>query len=382
MKRHKFKVYTLEIVLLSILLFTLIVLNRISYITLAIFMVLAAIITKIALSKKKILSIYKKQVTWLMIVFALIYLGVFYLMGMVKYGFYTSPTIFSFKTLYRFIIPISLIIICAEVIRFRMLSQDENIRVLKKSVNLSKIITLICMVLIDLIIYIGVFDLNNYEDFLTVLGFLLFASISCNLFYNYVSVRYGSLGIILYRLITVLYLYIIPIIPDVYIYFRAFLRMIYPYILYMIIERAFADSNFTMAHTEKRRNIVSITLLLVLMIAITMLVSCQFRYGILVVGSGSMKGALNIGDAVIYEQYDNQKIKNGDVIIFEKKGVQLIHRVIKIRNVDNEIRYYTKGDANDDIDSGYVIQDNIVGMTKIRIMFIGYPTLWLRQLFS
>ena len=382
MKKHKLKVYTLEIFLLAILFFTLIVLNRATYITSALIISTSALVIKHALSKKKILSISKKQVMWLMIAFALIYLGIFYLIGMVKYGFYKSPTIFSFKTLYRFIIPIVLIIISAETIRHRLLSQEVNIRILKKDVNLSGIITFICMILIDLMIYIGVYDLTNYDDFLTVLGFVLFSSISCNLFYNYVSVRYGSSGIIFYRALTALYIYIIPIIPDVYIYFRAFLRMIYPYVLYMILERAFASSEFIVARVEKRKNVFGITILIVIMLAITMLVSCQFKYGILVIGSGSMKGALDIGDAVIYESYENEEIKVGDIIVFKKKGIQLIHRVIKVRNVENEIRYYTKGDANEVMDSGYVTKNDIVGKTKLKIMYIGFPTLWVRQLFT
>jgi len=45
------------------------------------------------------------------------------------------------------------------------------------------------------------------------------------------------------------------------------------------------------------------------MVLITMLISCQFKYGILVIGSESMTGTINVGDAVIYESYNNETIK-------------------------------------------------------------------------
>lgn len=382
MKKNNIKVYTLSLFLITILFFTLLVLNKMTYIIFSIILTIFTLITIFCLNRKKILSIYKKQVMWLMIAFALIYLGVFYLLGMVEYNFYKAAAVFSFKTLYRFIIPLTLIIISTEIIRYLFLSQDAKIRIFKRDIDLSKIMTFISMVLIDLIIYIGVYDLTNYDDFLTVIGFVLFASISCNLLYNYVSVRYGIKGIIIYRIITVLYVYIIPFIPNVYVYFRTFLRMIYPYIIYMVLERTYSSNDFVVAYIERRKNIISISILIVIMVVFTMLISCQFKYGMIVIGSGSMTGTINVGDAVIYDNYDNQKIENGDIIIFDKNGIKLVHRVVKIRDVNNEIRYYTKGDANNIMDSGYVVEKDIVGKVKFKIMYIGYPTLWVRDIFS
>ena len=117
------------------------------------------------------------------------------------------------------------------------------------------------------------------------------------------------------------------------------------------------------------------------MAAVTMLISCQFRFGVLVIGSPSMTGAINEGDVVVFEQYRDQYIKTGDVIIFEKNNQRVVHRVVEIVNINNEIRYYTKGDANTDIDSGYITQSNIVGVTLFKIKYVGYPTLWIRDLF-
>ena len=54
----------------------------------------------------------------------------------------------------------------------------------------------------------------------------------------------------------------------------------------------------------------------------------------------------------------------------------------EIKNVNGVYRYYTKGDANKNIDDGYVTEDKIYALVKLKVKYIGYPTLWVRELFS
>ena len=238
------------------------------------------------------------------------------------------------------------------------------------------------MVLVDLLIYTGIYDFSNLEDVLMATGFVLFASISCNLLYQYITKRFGPKGIIIYRLITTLFIYIIPVIPNVYIFFRSFLRMIYPFIIYLILENTYAKTNLALSLRERKKNAYFTTAVLIVMALLVMLISCQFKYGIVVVGSKSMTGSIDMGDAIIYEQYDNQSIKNGQVIIFYKNGIKTIHRVVKVTNSDGEMRYYTKGDANKIIDDGYRNKGDILGIVDFKIKYIGRPTLWIRSLFK
>jgi signal peptidase len=118
----------------------------------------------------------------------------------------------------------------------------------------------------------------------------------------------------------------------------------------------------------------------VIIICVAMVVSCQFRFGAIVIATDSMTGEINKGDVIIYEQYKNQKIEEGQVIVFYQNNCRVIHRVVRIENVDNETRYYTKGDANTIIDIGYRTRSDIIGLTDIKIAYIGYPTLWLHEL--
>ena len=43
----------------------------------------------------------------------------------------------------------------------------------------------------------------------------------------------------------------------------------------------------------------------------------------------------------------------------------------------------TKGDANDPQDSGYITQDQIVGVVSgFKLRGLGWPTIWLRDIFK
>ena len=372
MKKDKLRVFIIEFILLVVLSLALFVPNIINRKILALILTLFAIVTIFLIKKKTIKSIYKKQVLWLMIGFGVIYLIVFYLMGL-YFGYYEAAAKFSFKTINNFILPFILIIVSSEIIRSLLIGQKWK---------LSKILVIVNMVLIDLIVYIGVYDLTNLDDVLAVIGFIFFASVACNLLYDYIAARYGSKGIIAYRLMTVLFVYIIPYIPDVYIFFRSFLRMVYPYLIYLTLEYTYSKTNYATAYRDRNKKVILTTVLLIFMTLLIALVSCRFKYGVLVIGSGSMTGSLNKGDAVIFKSYDGGGLEQGEIIIFNKDDVKTVHRIIQLENVNGEYRYYTKGDSNQVIDDGYRVKKDIIGVSLFKIRYIGYPTLWLRDIFE
>jgi len=375
LKTDKIKVYLIEFILLTILSFALFVPNMYSRIVLSIIITICAILTTYSIKKRKVESVHAKKVTIVLTFFAIIYLIAFYIMGL-YFGYYRATVTLSMKTALNYIIPIGLTIIASEVIRNILLAQNTKF---------SKTITFIIMVLIDLIIYTDIYSkINTYDKFVEVIGFTLFASIACNLLYNYNSSRYGMTGNIVYRLITVLYVYIIPYIPNVYIFFRSILRMLYPYIIYQVLEYTFAQNNMIVAFEDKKKSIISKIILAVITIILAMLISCQFKYGILVVGSGSMTGSINKGDAIFYERYDKQKyeIEVGQVIVFTQNNRKIVHRVVDKRIVNSEAQYTTKGDANQKEDNGYITDKDIFGVCKFKMVYVGYPSIWIRDIFS
>ena len=358
MKRDKLKIYLIEVFLIIVLCLALFVSNVFNKKILALVLLPIAILTNMLVKKKKAIAFNSRQVTILMVGFGIIYLAVFYILGM-YFGYYKSPTPFGFKTIINFIIPFTVIVISSEFIRKKLIIQKGK---------LSKTLLTISMVLIDLVIYAGVYDVFVLDDMLTVVGFILFASIACNLLYKYITYRYGSKGVITYRLLTIRYAYFAPYIPNVYIFFRSFLRMLYPYIIYLVLEYTYSKANYAVAYKDRKKNMISTFVLTVIMALLIALISCKFRYGMLVIGSGSMTGTINKGDAVVYESNHWQDINKDDVVVFRDSfGVLTVHRVVKITNVNGENRYITKGDSNDKEDDNFTTNKDIKGVVKFKV---------------
>ena len=381
MKNDKIKVFFLEIFLVIITIFVLLNSNIFSTFWVSIILCIYMILVCTLLKVKKVLYDSQNQVTVLLIILGIIYLSGFYLMGM-YFGFNKAIVTLSLKNTYLYIIPVALMVISSEVIRNRFLSYDLIFRVRTVNVKFSPIVTFISMTIIEALIYLTLHTrLDTFDDYLTILGFVFFSAISCNLLYNYITTRFPIKGIIIYRLITTLYAYIIPIIPDVYVFFRAFLRMVYPYFIYLIISVFYVRGGLVPTFTSKSwiKKILTGSMF-IFTILIVMLVSCKFSYGILVIGSKSMTGTINMGDAIIYEAYKNERLDVGEIIVFSNDNIKTVHRIIDIKNVNGNTLFFTKGDANLQNDKGYVLMDSIIGVVKQKIPYIGYPSLWVRDL--
>lgn len=381
MKKNKLKTLILEIVIILVFFITLFFHNTISRWTITLIITTCFIVCYKLLKNRKTKSHHKKIATILMVLFGSVYLGILYLMGL-YYGYVQSKILLNLNTIMNIILPISIMIITSEIMRNILISQEVNLTINKKEINISPKLTFIIMVLADILMYTETIDLTNLDSVLTAIGYVLFASIANNLLFNYLTIRYDYNGIIVYKLMTSLYSYIIPLIPEVYMFMMTFYKMICAYILYIVMEKLFSKNDFVISYTEKRRLFIGNTIIVIITTLIIMLVSCEFKYGIMVIGSGSMTGTINKGDAVIYEEYKEQPIQNGQVIIFDYNNIKAVHRVIKIVNVNGENRYYTKGDANKEQDEGYITKREICGLVKIKIKYIGFPTLLVKEIFE
>ena len=374
MKNDKARIYSLESILVFSLLLALFVPNILkSRLIVAVFLALYAGITFFLIKRRSKFSIYQRKELLLLVLLAIVYLIIFYMFGMYV-GFKPATVKFSFGNIFKYILPVTVIIWATEFIRTRCLTEKTKV---------SLILTFAFGVLVDLIVYANIYQMESLNGFLLILGYVFFASCSTNLLYNYISSRFGMKSVVIYKLITTLYVYFIPVVPDLYIFFSTFIRMVYPYIIYVVFENMFAKVRKENAILVNKKQGIFSAILVGVMIIVVMLVSCRFLYGILVIGSGSMSGAINKGDAIIFKQYkktDNLKV--GDIIVYQKEDIKIVHRLIEVKKVNGQYHFYTKGDKNQEADEGFVLEDDIMGVAKLRIKYIGLPTLYLREMFE
>ncbi len=372
MKKDKLRLYILEIFLILFLIFTLfstrLLTNKLSV---SIFLVLYAFIVRKNIKSSKAISIHSIEVTKYMIIFAFLYLALYYLIGLYV-GYYKATYNFGFWTLFNQILPIVLIICSSEVLRKEFLSDKRK---------LSLIITFIFGVLVDLVIYTNIYNLSTLAGFLEAMGYVFFASLANNLLYNYVCVRFGIKPNIIYRIITTIYLYIIPITPDVHMYFKTFARIIFPIIILLVLFDTYEKKNQILTVKNKKFRIALTAIMITIVTLFTMLISCRFKYGLIVIGSNSMFNVLEKGDAVVFDtKYNN--LNEGMVVLYKKDRITIVHRIIRIEDVNGEKRFYTKGDNNSSEDEGYRTYDNIIGVVNLKVKRIGLPTIWINELFN
>ena len=373
MKKDKVIIRLIILVFFTILFFNLFVLNIFEnkYI-LAIFLLLFFLITKKYLGIKPVYNKNKNSVTLIIVVLGIVYLLALYIIG-IYVGFYKNLWDFGITTLKTKIIPYSAIIILSELIRSIFIRRED-----KKI----KIIITISLIFIDIITNIQLYSIFKLDSLLALIGNVILASISTNLLCNYTNRKYGCIPGICYRIITTMYIYIFSILPDIYTLFESVIKIIYPYIIFLIIDFAFEEDNFKKLRNRDKTSFWALTSTIIITMIIILLVSCKFTYGIMVVASGSMTGSLDKGDAVIFQQYNNQTIKEGTIVIFKSESRNIIHRVIDIQQLNGETIYYTKGDANQQKDDGYRTKQDIKAIVKFKIIEIGWPAIFINNLFK
>ena len=369
MNRDKVKLYVLSISIFAILLIVFFANFEGSKIITALLLLPIAIAVCFIVKKRSALSINKKEVLLLSLAAAVLYVGLKEMTGVI-FGFYRNPYFITVDWLIKSILPSAIIIVATEIIRLVLLSQKDK---------LVSVLSYLSCTLAEILMYSNLAGITNYYRFMDMVGLTLFPAISANIYYHFISKHYGMFPNIAFRLITTLYIYFVPTETGMTDALDSCIRIILPIILLAFTAALFEKKKKNAVRKGKRLGWIATALSVIVVVSIAMLISCQFRFGALVIATDSMTGEINKGDVIIYERYDGQSIKEGQVVVFLQNESKIVHRVVEIKNIGGEIRYYTKGDANEDLDAGYRVSSDIVGLTDWKIAYIGYPTLWLRE---
>lgn len=336
----------------------------------------SAILIPLFIKKRTALSINSHQVWLIISIIGLLYF-VFYYVSAVYFGLTKTGYGLKSDIILEFIIPIAIVIIGTEIVRYVLCAQKD-----KWANAFAYLIALTA----DVLICATIPAMTNMATFMEVIGLTLFPGILYNLLYNYLSVRYGFVPIIIYKAFTVWAFYLIPYGSAISYSLISFINMLIPIAIFLFIDSLYERKRrYALGNTSKFWRVMSKVLtviVIILMIATIMVISNQFYIGAYVIATDSMTGELNRGDVAIYERYEEQLIIEGQVIVFEQSGSVIVHRVVDIEIINGITRYYTKGDANEDRDAGYIFDSDIIGLVTYKLPFFGYPTLWVRSLFD
>ena len=310
------------------------------------------------------------------LIFLLIFFILYYVLGLFV-SFAKVRDYYNFNSIINVIIPLILVIILKEVLRYMMVSKAFGNKI---------VITLSCIlfVLVDLIGRVNLSELEEKYAIFIFIATIVIPIIGKNILCTYITYKVGYKPAILYLLITTLYGYLMPIIPNPNQYIYSIIWLIMPfflfYKLYLYLKKDKHDAKIERDYNKKK--VFSLILPLIFVVILVYFVSGYFHHQAIVVASGSMETVISKGDIVIVEKIDGNTdlLELNQVIAYNYNRKIVVHRLVKKIVVNGETIYYTKGDANNDIDSYKVTKDMIIGIVNFKIPYIGYPTVWINEL--
>lgn len=316
-------------------------------------------------------NITRNVIFYLFLTFVLMY-GLGFIVGFLKNAYSRN-----FLTLLDNIVAPILTIIFVEIIRYVVIWANRDKKVY---------ITFFTVILIVLELFISIRSLpiGDAAAMFDILATIILPVIIKNSVMSYLCYHIGYKVPLLYRLVMDVYIFIVPIIPDIGDYLNSMILIALPIVIY-INAFAYIDERNKKAEyyfEEKSFSIWDIPVAAFL-IVLAALISGFFPHYMIGVGSDSMNPTIHKGDAVILKKVDAKTLKQGDIIAFQNTENKrlIVHRIDSITSSNDNTVYVTKGDANNSVDANVVYPDQVRGVVKVKIPYIAYPTLWLSEYF-
>ncbi len=379
MKKGYIKILTFEIILLIVLLFNSFVFKIANVYEIALLLFSFLIISFFMFGYEKDNFRYKKDVLLNISIVLLAYYFITYFLGFFT-GFIRSSYSLAIINVIKNTLPIILIIVICELLRYILFSKS-------KGNTLCLIFGYVVFVIVDVNMSVHLYDVATALGLTKMICLVVFPSITKNIFMMFLNSKVGYKSAIFYRLITELNMYILPIYPDFGEYIKVLLQTVLPIILMAKLNNMFNYYKVRQIKDSRynSRKLAFYSVITFALLTIVLLTSGMFTYQALTIGSGSMSPKIKKGDIVILKRVSNaekEKIKKGEILVYNHENIIIVHRVIKVINNDGKVSYITKGDYNNARDSWIVKESDVVGVVKLNIKWLGMPTVALNELLN
>lgn len=322
---------------------------------------------------------YKTDIFLTTIIYSISFLILCYLLSF-PIGYLKTSYSLKFINIIKNIFPIILIILLSEINRYCLVTKSKGFK-------FGIIFATILMCFIDIYFKIDILRSGNIQKIIECICGSIIPSVFKNILLTYITYNVGYKVPILYRLIFEVTDYIFPIFPGFGSYIQSILDIIFPFVLFIKFRNMFNKEKKINIDVRKNNIFSKISLVfsIIFMAIVVALNSGLFKYYSVAVGSNSMKKYINMGDVVIVKKYNQnqvEKLKEGEILFFEKNGKLVLHRIIEKMQNNNIYYFQTKGDNNAAKDEYIVNQHEVKGKIVMRIRYIGWPAVWLSELLN
>lgn len=300
------------------------------------------------------------------------YFLITYGLGMIT-GFGKSVFALNIKAILKNISIPFVLIVCQEIVRYIYARNSVNDK--KPYIMLTLI-----YIFLDIVMEINGYDFYSFEIVFKFICLVVLKSIFNEILYSYITYNISFVPTLIMKLVFGLYIYILPIFPNLGEYLISVFGVLYPTAVYIMVFKTikyYDKSSIYVASVSRRYLGYPLIILLLIMVTLT---SGIGKYQMIAIGSGSMSPVYERGDAVIFSKIKSfDEIKVGSIIAYNKNGVLITHRVVEIIHKKNSYQFVTKGDYNENVDSGVVDSADVKGIVIYKIPYIGRPTIWLNE---
>lgn len=375
-KKNEKRILLIEIIALLFLILNIFVKNILTEYTIILFLLILFILSVILVGFEKEKTIEKRKVLKQVFFYTISFLIIVYGLGLIV-GFLSTSYSLTLINIFKNSFPVFLILIIEELVRYNICKKGEN----------NKLIIYISVVIftfVDISMIISNYDLNDISNILKLSTLVVCPSVFKNVMLSDFSKKYGYEVCITYQLIMGLYIYIVPIFPNLNEYLESVIMSILPIFILILINMQFEiEKKEDIRDKHIASKILSVIIILIVIITIC-LFSNLFPWWIAIVGSGSMTPTINVGDAIIVDKITKEEmaeLKVGDILVFKVGKSMYTHRIINIDVKNDEYYISTKGDRKGNVVDDWTVKSNdVIGVVKFRIPYVGYPTVQLNRL--
>ncbi len=225
--------------------------------------------------------------------------------------------------------------------------------------------------------------INSLEELIKVVIASVIPALAASFLLTYLALTSGLMTMLAFRLGMVAIAIVPPIIPNFDWYLIGTSYLLLTLAIYLIMDRQLqhqtTHARHHIQHLKRANDLMFVTVL----IGLAAFMSGFFSYRPLAIVSNSMQPVYSRGAMVVIQRLTPEMdIEVGDIVQYESAGKTITHRVVAIDAAsDGSGRrvYKTKGDNSPSPDPT-VGQSQIGGIVRAQIPYIGYPTIWLREL--
>lgn len=300
----------------------------------------------------------------------------YFLLG-IFVGYASNPYSFNIITLLKNIFLFVGTVALEEYIRTKIIKHNNSTYAL---VGITVLFIVYQFNFSELIIKIN--SANNEKMFEYIIETVL-PLIGFNILCTYLSNMGGIILNYSYSIPITLMLYILPIFPNTDWFVHSSFRFIVIVVIMLYLNYEERARNVRLFRRERKKNSKSRNAISVACISLFVLfVAGILPYKPIAIMSNSMSPTFGRGSVVISKKVGKKydEIKEGDVIEFQTTKGVVVHRVVSInKSKDGKYIFITKGDANKTNDKIAIEEDQVVGIGKLYIPYIGYPSVFVAE---